>query len=50
MFISFLRLEKTPLDWIKGISDKKPEGQHFWYNANDTNAVGVLLEDLSGKA
>ena len=50
MFISFLRLEKTPLDWIKGIADKKPEGQHFWYNANDTNAVGVLLEDLSGKS
>ena len=50
MFISFLRIEKTPLDWITGIADKKPEGQHFWYNANDTNAIGILLEDLSGKS
>ena len=50
MFISFLRLEKAPLDWIKGNDNKKSEGQHFWYNANDTNAIGVLLEDLSEKS
>ena len=50
MFLSFLNREKTPLDWINGIADKKPEGQNFWYNANDTNAIGVLLEDLSGQS
>ena len=50
MFISFLRIEKTPLDWITGIADKKPGGQHFWYNANDTNAIGILLEDMSGQS
>lgn len=51
IFLSFLRQQKTPIDWIKGITsaDNEP-GKNFWYNANDTNALGVLLEDLSGSS
>lgn len=51
IFLSFLRQQKTPIDWIKDITSADDEpGKHFWYNANDTNALGVLLEDLSGSS
>ena len=51
IFLSFLRQQRAPMDWIKDINspDAKP-GKYFWYNANDTNALGILLEDLSGSS
>ena len=51
MFQSFMRREKTRLDWIKemGAGEAK-QGAHFWYNANDTNALSILLEDLNGRS
>jgi len=49
MFLSFLNKEKTPIDWINEISDKYDQGQKFLYNANDANALGIVLEDITGR-
>lgn len=49
MFTSFLKREKSPLDWINAISHFEKQGQNYRYNGHDTNALGILLEDLTGK-
>jgi len=49
MFMSFMKKEKNPLDWLKESSPDARPGTNFWYNANDTNSLGILLEDISGK-
>jgi hypothetical protein len=47
MFMSFLKKEKNPLDWLGEVKQDSPQGQNFWYNANDTNSLGILLEDIT---
>ncbi len=47
MFMSFLKREKTPLDWLGEVKQDSLQGQNFWYNANDTNSLGILIEDLT---
>jgi len=49
MFMSFMKKEKSSLDWLKASSPDARPGKNFWYNANDTNTLGILLEDISGK-
>ena len=50
MFRSFLNRKKAPLDWLREVKRDGPQGKNFWYNANDTNALGVLIEDLTGES
>ena len=49
MFMSFFKKEKNAMDWLNASSSDAGPGENFWYNANDTNALGILLEDISGK-
>ena len=49
MWKSFITRKKNPIDWIIGINETDEQGKIFQYNANDTNALGIILEDITGR-
>ena len=49
MFMSFLNKKKSPIDWINEINTTNEQGKNFWYSANNTNALGIILEDITAR-
>jgi len=49
MFRSFLAKKTQPTDWFAKLPKNSKQGQVFAYTANDTNALLVFTEDLTGE-